>query len=485
MLFNSLQFAIFLPIVFAIFWLLPHKFRWIVLLISSYYFYMSWNVKYVVLILFTTVISYICSRMLETTENKTTKKLYLTVTLVASLGVLFFFKYFNFFSSSICELLNSLAIKVHPVTLNVLLPVGISFYTFQTLSYVIDVYRGDVKPVHHFGKYATYISFFPQLVAGPIERTHNLMPQIMKEHKFDYEKATYGMKLMAWGFFKKIAIADTMAIYVDKIYGEVHNYKGSVLIIASVMFAIQIYCDFSGYSDIAIGTAKLFDVDLMRNFKSPYFSKSIREFWSKWHISLSTWFKDYVYIPLGGNRKGEGRRAFNLIVTFLVSGLWHGANWTYVIWGGIHGIAQVLENLLKSVFEKKEKKTKKDRGLKYWGSVVVVFVFCTFAWIFFRVSTLGDAIYIIQNMFQGIADPLGYVINGFYDLRISRMNLMNAGIMVVILFLYDYFDNKMDVIEKIGKFKLPIRWGIYIICVLLTLVFAPIQSGGEFIYFQF
>lgn len=484
MLFNSLNYAIFLPIVFILFWILPHKFRWVLLLISSYYFYMSWNVEYVVLILFTTIISYVCSRFLEKTEKDYLKKMYLIFTLLASLGVLFFFKYFNFFADNICNLLNYIAIPVHPITLNVLLPVGISFYTFQTLSYVIDVYRGKVKPVHHFGVYATYISFFPQLVAGPIERTNNLLPQIIKEHRFDYKKASYGLKLMAWGFFKKIAIADTLAIYVDRIYKDVNHYEGAVLIIASVMFAIQIYCDFSGYSDIAIGTAKLFDIDLMKNFKSPYFSTTIKQFWSKWHISLSTWFKDYVYIPLGGNRKGSKRRAFNLVVTFLVSGLWHGANWTYVVWGAIHGIAQIIENGLKGLL-KKRTISKGENKVKYWCSVTGVFAFCTLGWIFFRATSLNDAFYVFQSMFTGISNPIKYVVDGLYALEISRLDLLNVCVMIGILFVYDFYDTKIDVIEKIGTLKLPVRWSIYIACVLLILVFAPIKSGGEFIYFQF
>lgn len=484
MLFNSMQFALFLPIVFAIYWILPHRFRWILLLISSYYFYMSWNVEYVGLILFTTFISYICSRLLETAKSKKVKKIYLTITLLTSLGVLFFFKYFNFFSNSVCDLLNRLAIPVHPVTLNVLLPVGISFYTFQTLSYVIDVYRGTVEPIHHFGKYAVFISFFPQLVAGPIERTNNLMPQIINEKEFDYDKAVYGVKLMAWGYFKKIALADTLAIYVDRVYGNIREYQGFVLVAVSVMFAIQIYCDFSGYSDIAIGVAKLFGIDLMKNFKSPYLSKSIKEFWGRWHISLSTWFRDYVYIPLGGNRRGEKRRIWNLIITFLVSGLWHGANWTYIVWGGIHGIGQILENLFKG-FQNKHFKTTKGNVLRDWCLVGAVFVFCTFSWIFFRAATLQDAIYVLENMFHGIMSPVSYIMDGLYAMELTRLDILNIITMLSILFVYDYFDDRTDMIQMIGTFKPGVRWTIYVLCVLLIVMLTPIQSGGEFIYFQF
>jgi len=334
MLFNSFEFAIFLPMVFGIYWALPHKYRWILLLLASYYFYMSWNVKYVFLILFTTGISFYAARMMERTADKVMRKQILWATALACLGVLFYFKYFNFVAQSVTDVLKLTSIQYSPLTVDVLLPVGISFYTFQTLSYVIDVYRGDVKAEQHFGHYATFISFFPQLVAGPIERTRNLLPQIVAEHVFDYNQATYGLKLMAWGFFKKLCIADVLTKYVKTVFDCPTQHHGFALLLASVFFTIQIYCDFSGYSDIAVGTAKLFGIDLMTNFRNPYLSQSVKEFWSRWHVSLSTWFRDYVYIPLGGNRVTAYRNMFNLLVTFLLSGLWHGANWTFVAWGG-------------------------------------------------------------------------------------------------------------------------------------------------------
>lgn len=320
MLFNSLSFAVFLPIVFALYWILPHRFRWILLLVASYYFYMSWDFKYIVLILFTTVVSYSAARLIEGKSNKRYKKAVLLIAAILCLGVLFFFKYFTFVSQTISEVIGLFSIKINPITLYLILPVGISFYTFQTLSYVIDVYRGDIEAEHHFGKYATFVSFFPQLVAGPIERSSNLLPQIKAEHKFDYELASYGLKQMAWGFFKKIVIADTISKYVGSVFDNPQNYKGFSLALAVGLFTIQIYCDFSGYSDIAIGTAKLMGIKLMTNFDSPYFSQSIKEFWSRWHISLSTWFRDYIYIPLGGNRVGKVRHCLNLLITFLISG---------------------------------------------------------------------------------------------------------------------------------------------------------------------
>lgn len=295
MSFNSFSFAIFLPIVFIIYWWIPRKYQWIVLLISSYYFYMSWNAKYVFLIFFTTLVSYYCGIFLSATKSDRNKRVILCCTAVVCLGILFLFKYYNFFIGIFCDTMSSLSIQLHPITLNLLLPVGISFYTFQTMSYVIDVYHGAVQPERNFGKYAVFVSFFPQLVAGPIERTGNLLPQIGKEHFFQYEDAIYGLRQMLWGFFKKIVIADTLANYVDLVFDEPFSYKGGVLLLVSVFFSIQIYCDFSGYSDIAIGTARLFGIELMTNFKSPYLSTSVNEFWRKWHISLSLWFRDYVY----------------------------------------------------------------------------------------------------------------------------------------------------------------------------------------------
>ncbi len=302
MLFNSFAFAFFFPLVFLLYWALPHRWRWFLILIASYYFYMSWNAKYVFIIFATTGIAYVAAMMMENECDKKKKKLIMTGAAIICLGVLFFFKYFNFVSESVTDILRVFSLQLNPLTLKIVLPVGISFYTFQTLSYVIDVYRGDIVAEHHFGKYAAFISFFPQLVAGPIERSSNLLPQIKAEHKFDYDKATYGLKLMAWGYFKKIVIADAISQIVSKVYDYPERYYGFSLVLAIIFFSIQIYCDFSGYSDIAVGTAKMMGIDLMTNFKSPYFSQSIKEFWGRWHISLSTWFRDYVYIPLGGNR---------------------------------------------------------------------------------------------------------------------------------------------------------------------------------------
>lgn len=331
MLFNSVGYAVFFALVFIIYWSVPNKYRYILLLVCSYYFYMSWNIKYVVLILLTTIVSYISALLMERYQFK---KYILALNCLICLGVLFIFKYFNFFFESLNKLFSITGINRQPISLSLLLPVGISFFTFQTMSYVIDVYRGQIKAERNFCIYATFVSFFPQLVAGPIERPENLLPQFHSDKRFCYEKSVYGCRLIVWGLFKKIAVADIAARYVDSVYQSLDIYQGLPLILAVFLFSVQIYCDFSGYSDIARGSAALLGIDLIENFKSPYFSVSIKEYWRRWHISLSTWFRDYVYIPLGGSRCSGVKRSVNLLITFLASGLWHGANWTFFIWGG-------------------------------------------------------------------------------------------------------------------------------------------------------
>ena len=362
-----------------------------------------------------------------------------------------------------------------------MLPVGISFYIFQAISYMIDVYRGEIEAEHNFLRYSLFISFFPQLVAGPIERASNLLPQILENKKFDYANASYGMKLMAWGFFKKIIVADTFSIYVDKVYNSLPTFTGFSLIVATFLFSIQIYCDFSGYSDIAIGTAKLFNINLMTNFSSPYFSSSIKEFWSRWHISLSTWFKDYLYIPLGGNRCSKFRHSLNLFFTFLISGLWHGANWTFIIWGGIHGICQIIERfLLKNKHHYNQK-----HNFKWWIKILFVFILCNITWIFFRAASFNDVVYIFSNSFKGILNPISYVINGLTSIGLDLFTVENIVIMLCTLFAYDYFSLKLDVIKKISSLNIFLRWYIYITFLLVFLGLLPSVYGGQFIYFQF
>lgn len=472
MLFNSMTYAAFLPVVFVIYWFIPSKFRWILLLVASYYFYMSWNPRYVLLIVFTTVVSYFCAILLEKVSSPLFRRLIVISALLLCLGVLFVFKYYNFTINTISHF-----ITFEPKYMNYLLPVGISFYTFQTLSYVLDVYRKEIKAENHFGIYATFVSFFPQLVAGPIERTSNLLPQIKEKQIFNAVKARHGIWLIVWGLFKKVIIADNLAVFVDRVYGNIYSYSGFSLALATLFFTVQIYCDFSGYSDIARGSANLFGIELMKNFKSPYFSESVKDFWSRWHISLSTWFRDYLYIPMGGNRVGSIRKLFNILVTFLVSGLWHGASWNFVIWGGLHGAAQVYEN----VFDIKKKTENKVYAVI---RKIVVFFFVAYAWIFFRVDNYTQGIYATKALFSGITHPVEYFVSGINILGITGNTAWKVVLYLVPLFIFDYISLKVDLIEWMVARKTVVRHLVLIIMILLLLLFGY-AGKSTFVYFQF
>jgi D-alanyl-lipoteichoic acid acyltransferase DltB (MBOAT superfamily) len=419
MTFNSVQFLIFFPVVTVLYFALPNKFRWMLLLAASYYFYMSWNPSLVFLILFTTVVSYGAALLMERTESKKLKKFYLIITLCACLGVLFFFKYFNFLSGSITALLRACSLQVDDYLLDLILPVGISFYTFQTLSYVIDVYRGTIEPEHHFGYYALFVSFFPQLVAGPIERPQNLIPQLKQEHHFQADDLTAGLKVMLAGFFKKVVIADQLSTYVVAVYSNPETATAPAIIAATVLFTFQVYCDFSGYTDIAVGCARIMGIRLMQNFNLPYSARSIHEFWQRWHISLTSWFQDYIFYPIAMNRKLSrtarkwGKKLKNprigtmlpqcvaLFITFLLSGLWHGAAWTFVLWGAIHGFYQVAERLTdksRKKFWTKLHVNQESRLFAFW-QIAVVFVLCNFALIFFRANSVHDLGLLLKNLF--------------------------------------------------------------------------------------
>lgn len=478
MLFNSWQYAVFLPIVFCVYWRLPHSYRWPFLLAASYYFYMSWSAKYVALILFTTLVSYLAALLIERSDGQKTRRCFLGVAVVCCLGTLFVFKYFDFFFESLSTLFGWFAIQMHPATLRLMLPVGISFYTFQTLGYVIDVYRGDCAAEKNFGVYATFVSFFPQLVAGPIERTDNLLPQIRREHSFDYDQAIQGAKLILWGLFEKIVVADNLAVYVDAAYENLEEHSGFSLVLAAFFFSLQIYCDFSGYSDIARGTAKLLGIELMQNFKSPYFAHSIKDFWERWHISLSTWFKDYVYIPLGGNRSGKVRSNLNLLVTFLVSGLWHGANWTFVAWGGAHGIVRVIEKLFRG-----EKKL--ERRLCLLVKTCIVFAFTMLAWVLFRAQSISDAAYVFRHLFDGISKPLQYARDGFNHIGMSKGGLLIVfSCYIAPLFWHDLIALRGESGRGFSANK-RLEWVAYILLGLLIAFLAPKGVAAEFVYFQF
>lgn len=491
--FNSLEFAIFLPIVFAAYWGLPHKFRWALLLLASYYFYMSWNPRYIVLILLTTWVSYAAALLLEKYRNTAARKCILVSSLAVIFGVLLFFKYFNFLSNSIVSVLSAFAIHLHPVTLDLLLPVGISFYTFQTVSYIVDVYRGGVQPEHRFGVYATFISFFPQLVAGPIERTSNLLPQIISKKEFDCDLALYGARQILWGFFKKIAVADILAVYVDSTYSDLQSSSGVDICFAILFFTIQIYCDFSGYSDIAIGTAKLFGIRLMKNFSSPYFSKSVTEFWSRWHISLTSWFHDYLYMPLAmaDTERLTGGRLRHLpaplchLFVFLCSGLWHGAAWNYVVWGGLNGLYIIFGSATRKARKRLWRRCGIDRTKPLWRveSCVCTFTLVALSLVFFRARGIRQALLLFQCLFSGLGDLSTYVhTNTGPDLAAA----LYAMIVMAVVGVFDWLSLKYDVLKKLGETNKYIRLGVEYL-LLLCIWDAWYSSVGEnpFVYFQF
>ena len=473
MIYNSIPFAVFLPIIFILYWICPSKYRYLFLLAASFYFYMYMDPKYIFFLLGTVTVSYLLALALDSARDVFRKKLYLFIGILALIGVLALLKYSGF----IIEIagLPSPAIQF-------MLPVGISFYTFQTLGYLIDIYRGKYPAERHFGYYCLFVSFFPQILSGPIGRGDVLLPQLKKERTFDIYQASYGMKLMAVGYFKKLVVAGLLAPTVDKIYDNPESYVGLVYIIATFMFALQIYCDFSGYTDIAIGCAKLFGMELSENFKTPYFSRSIKEFWSRWHISLSTWFRDYLYIPLGGNRVGKIRHCFNLMLTFLVSGLWHGAGINYILWGGIHGFYQIIETI--SGKNKKGREGKRNPLLNLF-SVFLTFMAVCLAWVFFRADSVSHAWRIISLSFHEIGNPYNYFRTAIICLDMSYAYMIYLSILLLLLTIYDYASLKRDVIAWISSRKPWVRYPVYIFLLLIILLFSEKGVSTEFYYFQF
>ncbi|MCM1182533.1 MAG: MBOAT family protein [Roseburia sp.] len=490
MLFNSYSFLIFFPIVILINFALPKKVRYVWLLAASWYFYMSWDARYVLLLLFSTAVTYASGIAIERADSQRAKKTAVAVSFVLNIAVLFFFKYFNFAIDSLNLLLSGIHISLPKPSLSFLLPVGISFYTFQALSYTMDVYRGEVRAERNFFKYALFVAFFPQLVAGPIERSKNLLRQVNETHKFDFERMREGLLTMLWGYFLKLVIADRAAIIVDAVYGNYAEYGGVYLIAASVLFAVQIYCDFAGYSTIAVGAARVLGFELMDNFNCPYLSRSIGEFWRRWHISLSTWFRDYLYIPLGGNRKGVLRKYINLLLVFLVSGLWHGAAGTYVVWGLIHGIYQVAGGVTRPVREKLNDifGMKPDSVGHKIVSGLVTFALVDFAWIFFRAESLGSAVEIIRSMLH--IGNMGILwTGGLYELGLSRWSFRILLLAIAVLFFSDFMKYRGIEIRKIIlEQELWCRWLCYITAIWFVLIFGiwgGTYDAASFIYFQF
>ena len=486
MTFNSWQFLLFYPIVALLYFLLPKRTKWIMLLIASYYFYMCYQAELVFLIFGTTLISWLTSFVIERSDKKAVRRVCLTVTLVICLGVLFFYKYFNFLSGSLAGLITLFGGSVTPFELDLLLPVGVSFYTFQTLSYVIDVYRGDIKCERNFFFYALFVSFFPQIVAGPIERPGNLIPQLKEPKGWNSRDALVGAKYMAVGFFKKVAVADLLSSHVAAVYNSPEDAGALAVIIATALFAVQIYCDFSGYTDIATGAARIMGIRLMKNFDHPYTAVTIKEFWSRWYISLSSWFKDYLYFPLGGSRCKRWRHLFNLMVVFLVSGLWHGAAWTYVIWGALHGLYQIVGVLTI----KKRNELLDAIGIGKDSLAVrifrraAVFILVSFAWIFFRAGSIGDAFYLVSRLFSGwgvgISDQLSMM---DLDLTAALLSVLS----IATLILIDRMEKEDTAIGE-NSACLTSRGAFIYYVWMIMLAWAILLAKGEgstFIYFQF
>lgn len=495
MLFNSIEYLIFFPIVVGIYFLLSFKYRWIWLLLASYFFYMSWNSKYALLMGTSTVITYLSGILIdkdneieEKNKRVRRKKLWVFLSFASNLFILFFFKYFNFFNENLIYLFEKFNMNWKIPNFNILLPVGISFYTFQALSYTVDVYRGDIKAQKNLGKYALFVSFFPQLVAGPIERSTHLLVQLDRKFQFDYERIKYALLLILWGLFKKIVIADRLAIVVNTVYNQPEKYQGLVLVIASIFFAFQIYCDFSAYSDMAIGSARVMGYDLMENFNNPYFSSSINEFWKRWHISLSTWFRDYLYIPLGGSRVGKLKKYFNILFVFFVSGLWHGANWTFIFWGILHGIYQVISYELKPMQNficSKLKINKETYGYRLYR-IIFTFVLIDFAWIFFRANTFKDAKYIVKNL--KVFNPEVLIDGTLYKLGLDTKDFKISIFMILFLIFSDYIRKRYNLNELLRKRNIVIRLFVYYFSIFFIIVFGfygTKYDASQFIYFQF
>ena len=484
MFFNSIDFAIFLPIVFILYWLVFNKNLKVqnsLIVVASYVFYGWWDWRFLGLILFSTIVDYSVGIALSKYKEPKTKKLLLWISILVNLGFLGFFKYFNFFIDNFVTAFSFMGIQVNSSSLDIILPVGISFYTFQTLSYTIDVYREKLKPTRDFISFCAFVSFFPQLVAGPIERATNLLPQFYTNRTFDYASAVNGMRQILWGLMKKILIADNCAVYANLIFNNSAHYSGSTLVLGALFFTFQIYCDFSGYSDIAIGTSKLFGFNLKRNFAFPYFSRDIAEFWRRWHISLSTWFRDYVYIPLGGSRGSLSNKIRNVFIIFVVSGFWHGANWTFIVWGALNAlyfIPLLISNRNRNNLEVVAH-GKYFAGFNDLFHMFLTFLMVVFAWIFFRAENIGHALSYISGIFSNSL----FSVPVFMGMKKAMLTL----VFVVLFMAIEWLGrNKQFALENLQNHLIrPLRWLAYLFIILTIYFFGNFTESIEFIYFQF
>jgi D-alanyl-lipoteichoic acid acyltransferase DltB (MBOAT superfamily) len=482
MLFNSIDYAIFLPIVFFLYWFVTErslKFQNILLLVVSYYFYACWDARFLLLLIFSTLLDYYAGLNIAKAKNHMKRKIWLWLSVGINLAFLGVFKYYNFFADSFAAAISNVGLQVNPATLNIILPLGISFYTFHGLSYIIDVYNDKISAEKNFVDYGVFVSFFPLLIAGPIARANHLLPQIKKKRRFDYAEAVDGLRQILWGLFKKIVVADNCAIFADEIFNNSASYPGSTLILGAIFFAFQIYGDFSGYSDVAVGTSRLFGIELLRNFAFPYFSRDIAEFWRRWNISLSTWFRDYLYVPLGGSRGSMWIKIRNTFIIFLVSGFWHGADWTFIVWGALNAF-YFLPLLLTE-------KNRQHLGIVAQGksfptlneaaSIVLTFGLTVFAWIFFRAENLSHAISYINE----ILSPSTFTLPEFPGLKRGLATLMLTGIFMLMEW------RGRDGQHALSHFGLrwwkPFRWAFYVLIAVTTLLYSG--SEEKFIYFQF
>ncbi len=489
MLFNSLNFALFLPVVFLLYWFATggsYKRQNMLLLIASYFFYACWDYRFLFLLMFSTLLDYFTGLKMDHSESKHGRRFWFWLSVIINLGFLGIFKYYNFFAESLAEALFDVGIKSHFWTLQVILPVGISFYTFHGLSYVIDIFNGKIKAEKNFVDYAVFVSFFPLLVAGPIERATHLLPQIQRTRTFDLTRGIDGMRQILWGLFKKIVIADSCAQFANMIFNDSASYSGGVLVLGALFFTFQIYCDFSGYSDIALGTARLFGVDLLRNFAFPYFSRDIAEFWRRWHISLSTWFRDYLYIPLGGSRGGTWMKVRNTFIIFLVSGFWHGANWTFIVWGFLNAL-YIMPSILFNTNRNNLDIVAQGKlfpGLKEFFQMLVTFLVTVFAWIFFRAESVHHAFTYIGSMFTGLFDAGNFKMTAHFlanEVGIALPLLLGSFLIIEWLGREHQY-----AIQNWGlRLAKPLRWAAYYSLVLIIVYYAGSGKEQEFIYFQF
>lgn len=465
MIFNSIEFILFFILTFVIYYCVKDKYKYIIILLSSYFFYGYANIKYLILLFLITLISYLSGYYISKKNDKNTQKKIIVISVIVMLGLLTYFKYLNFVLGNINIIFNS-----NFNIANLVVPLGISFYILQAITYPIDIYRKDVNVEMNFLKFASFISFFPCILSGPIGKSKKMLPQFSLNHAFNYDEVKKGLLYVLYGFFQKLVIADCMSIGINNVYGNLHEFSGLPLLVVVLFYSFQIYFDFASYSNIAYGCAKMLGYDVIKNFNSPYFADSIKNFWARWHISLSTWFKEYLYIPLGGNRKGKIITYINLLIVFIASGLWHGAAWTYIIWGIIHGMYQVLERIFKYKCKLKI------------INIFITFILVTFAWIFFRSNNLNDAIYVIINMFK---IDFNHILTQLLTIGLDKFDYIIIIVSMIFVFTLEIINTKYNVIEYFNKLNVVIRWTIYFVIIFSILIFGcygPGFDNSQFIY---